>query len=46
MSINTNGIGFDISIAGLELALYVGDIYLKIPHVLELAWNNQGFYWG
>lgn len=44
MSINTNGVGFEVSAWGFELALFVGDIRVRIPRVIDVAWNHTGFY--
>lgn len=32
-----------IKLGGFELALYLGDFYLRIPRLFECAWNQLGF---
>lgn len=36
--------GFGVEVGGFTLELYLGDVYIKVPSVGELAWNQTGFY--
>lgn len=43
MRINLNGIGFDVAVGQFALGIYLWDFHLKIPHLVEVAWNHTGF---
>lgn len=36
--------GFGLELGGFVLDIFLGDVYIKIPSVGELAWNLTGFY--
>ncbi|GEK46019.1 hypothetical protein HPA02_03020 [Bisbaumannia pacifica] len=37
--------GLGLSIGAFKFDMYLGDLYLRVPNVGELAWNSTGFYW-
>lgn len=43
MGITLGGWGMGVVIGGMVVDLFVGDIYVRIPGVGELAWNSVGF---
>lgn len=44
MSITSHGIGFGVAIGQFELAVYVDELFLRIPRVFEFAWSRNGLY--
>lgn len=37
-------IGFSLKVGAFELDLFLGDFWLKVPKVCEVAWNRIGFF--
>lgn len=44
MKIKMDSAGVEVAIGEFGLALCLGDVYLKVPRVLEFAWNCTGVY--
>lgn len=44
MKITVGMWGAGISVLGLVVHLYWGDVYVRVPLVGELAWNGAGFF--
>ncbi|WP_164735624.1 hypothetical protein [Marinobacter sp. NP-4(2019)] len=36
--------GASINIRDFSLSVFLGDVHLKVPSVVEVAWNSTGFY--
>ncbi|MBD3657374.1 hypothetical protein [Marinobacter sp.] len=36
--------GASINIRDFSLSVFLGDVHLKVPSVVEIAWNSTGFY--
>lgn len=44
ITISIGYLGFSVIIGSFQVTLYVGDVYICIPKVISLAWNNMGLY--
>lgn len=44
MSVSVDWSGFEVRVLGLELTCYIGDFYVRIPLLFEVAWNSTGIY--
>lgn len=44
MSILLGRWGIDFRLGSLVIHIFLGDLYLKVPKVGELAWNSTGFF--
>ncbi len=44
MTIKTSRWGFSVNVGGLAVEAFVGELYLRLPKIGELAWNGTGLY--
>ena len=44
MSISFGRWGVSVEVRDFQLSVFLGDFYLKVPSVVEVAWNSTGFY--
>lgn len=44
MKVTVGAWGLGVSLSGVVVHLYLGDVYIRLPRVGELAWNYTGFY--
>lgn len=44
MKVEVKRWGIGLTIDGFVADLYLGDVYLRIPGICELAWNATGFF--
>lgn len=35
--------GISLSLGKVEIRLFLGDLYINIPSLIEVAWNKVGF---
>lgn len=44
MKISIGRWGFGLEVGGFVMDLFLGDVYVRVPGVGELAWNHTGFF--
>ncbi len=44
MKVRVERYGMGLAVGGFVVEVFLGDIYLKVPRVGELAWNSVGFF--
>jgi len=44
MAVKLSSTGFALEAGGFTFHFYIGDVFVRIPRIVELAWNSTGFY--
>lgn len=44
MSVSFGRWGVSVEVKNFQLRVFLGDFYLKVPSVVEVAWNSIGLY--
>lgn len=44
MTVSVSTQGIEIELFGGAFCLFLGELYLRVPQIGEIAWNSTGFY--